>query len=140
MKGTSQVLRQVAVIIVILAIWSGLLVGYLALTSDDEGASLATPPSENVQVSFSADVLPVFETRCQRCHGPGRADVGLRLDSFENVLSGSSNGQVVTPGSAEASHLVDLVVSGSMPFGSAKLPEDDIQIIIDCINAGAPDN
>lgn len=140
MKATSQVLRQVAVIVVILAIWSGLLVGYLALTNPGEAESPATPPSHSNQVSFSVDVLPILEARCQRCHGPGRADVGLKLNSFEGVLSGSSNGPVVIPGSADTSYLIDLVLSGTMPLGSAKLPGDEIQIIIDWINAGAPDN
>ena len=140
MKATSQVLRQVAVIVVILAIWSGLLVGYLALTNPDEDASPATPPTESAQVRFSADVLPIFENRCQRCHGAGRADAGLRLNSFEGVLSGSNNGPVVIPGSADTSRLVELVVSGSMPLGSAKLPDEKLQTIIDWVDAGAPDN
>jgi hypothetical protein len=141
MKGNSQVLRQVAAIIVILAVWSGLFVGYLALTGPGEEPSTATPANpENVQASFSDDVLPIFETRCQRCHGPGRSEVDLRLDSYEGVLAGSSNGPVVVPGSAETSYLVDLIDSGNMPLGSAKLPDAQIRTIIDWINAGTPDN
>ena len=141
MKGTSQVLRQVAVIIVILAVWSGLFVGYLALTKPGDEPSPATPAiPENVQVSFSDDVLPIFEARCQRCHGPGRSEVDLRLDSYEDVLAGSSNGPVVVPGSAETSYLVDLIESGNMPLGSAKLPDAQIRTIIDWINTGTPDN
>jgi len=141
MKGTSQVLRQLAAIIVILAIWSGLFVGYLALTKPGKGPSSATPaPPVNMQVSFSADVLPIFEARCQRCHGPGRSEVGLRLHTYEDVLAGSSNGPVVVPGSAETSYLVDLIESGSMPLGAAKLPDGEIQAIVDWVNAGALDN
>ena len=138
MKGTSQVLRQVVVIIVILAVWSGVFIGYLALTKTGEEPSAATP--ENAQVSFSTDVLPVLEARCQRCHGPGRAEVDLRLDSYDDVLAGSSNGPVVVPGSADTSYLVDLIKSGAMPFGAAKLPEAEIQTIVDWVNAGALDN
>jgi len=141
MKGTSQVLRQVAVIVVILAVWSGIFVGYLALTRPGEESSPDTPAiPENVQVSFSDDVLPIFEARCQRCHGPGRSEVDLRLDSYEAVLAGSSNGPVVVPGSAETSYLVDLIESGNMPLGSANLPDAQIRAIIDWINAGTPDN
>lgn len=141
MKGSSQVLRQVAVIIVVLAIWSGLFVGYLALTKPGDEPSPATPAtSETTAVSFSDDVFPIFEARCQRCHGPGRAEVELRLHSYEDVLDGSSNGPVVVPGNAETSYLVDLIESGNMPLGSAKLPDADIQTIIDWIDTGAPDN
>jgi len=136
-----QVLRQAAIIIVVVAIWSGLLVVYLVLTNPSEEAPSPTPTtSEDAQVSFSADVLPVFETQCQRCHGPGRAESGLKMDSYEGVIAGSSNGPVIVPGNADASHLVDLIVSGRMPYGSAKLPEDEIQTIINWVDAGAPDN
>jgi mono/diheme cytochrome c family protein len=138
MKGSSQVLRQVVVIIVILAVWSGVFIGYLALTKTGEEPSVAT--AENAQVSFSSDVLPVLEARCQRCHGPGRAEVDLRLDSYDDVLAGSSNGSVVVPGSADTSYLVDLIKSGAMPFGAAKLPEAEIQTIVNWVNAGALDN
>lgn len=141
MKGTPQVLRQVAVIVLILVIWSGLFAGYLALTKPSQEPSPATPAiPENTQVSFSMDVLPILEDRCQRCHGSGRAEVGLRLDNYQDVLAGSSNGPVVVPGSAETSYLVDLIKSGAMPFGSAKLPDSEIQTIIDWVNAGALDN
>jgi cytochrome c5 len=138
---TTQLLRQVAVIVVVVAVWSGILVGYLALTKPSEAAPAATPPSSgSAPVSFAAGVLPIFEARCQRCHGSGQAQVGLHLTSHADVLAGSNNGPVVAPGNADGSYLVDLIVSGQMPLGGAKLPESEIQTIIDWIDAGAPDN
>ena len=138
---TTQLLRQVAVIVVVLVVWSGILVGYLALTKPSEAApATATPSSDSAPVSFSADVLPIFEARCQRCHGSGEAQAGLRLTSHADVLTGSNNGPVVIPGNADGSYLVDLIVSGQMPLGGAKLPESEIQTIINWIDAGAPDN
>jgi mono/diheme cytochrome c family protein len=145
-RGTARLtpamlLRQVAVIIVVVVIWSGVLVGYLALTDPNSDSPAATPsPSAPAQVSFAADVLPIFETRCQRCHGAGQAQVGLHLTSYDNVLAGSSNGPVVVAGSTKDSYLVDQIESGRMPLGGAKLPESEIQTIIDWIDAGAPDN
>jgi hypothetical protein len=137
----AQLLRQLAVIIVVVAIWSGILVGYLALTKPSQETPEATPPpSTPAQVSFAQDVLPIFETRCQRCHGTGDAQAGLHLTSHADVLAGSSSGPVVVPGSADNSSLVDQIVSGQMPLGGAKLPDSEIQTIIDWINAGAPDN
>jgi mono/diheme cytochrome c family protein len=138
---TAQLLRQVAVIVVVLVVWSGILVGYLALTNPSEAAPAATPPSsDSSPVNFAADVLPIFEARCQRCHGSGQAQVGLHLTSQADVLAGSNNGPVVIPGNADGSYLVDLIVSGQMPLGGAKLPESEIQTIINWIDAGAPDN
>jgi len=137
----AQMVRQLVVIIVVVAIWSGILIGYLALTKPSQESPVATPaPSAPAAVSFAADVLPIFETRCQRCHGTGQAQAGLHLTSYADVLAGSSNGAVVVPGSADDSSLVDQIVSGQMPLGGTKLPESEIQTIVNWINAGAPDN
>lgn len=137
----AQMVRQLVVIIVVVAIWSGILIGYLALTKPSQESQAATPTSSTpAEVSFAADVLPIFETRCQRCHGTGQAQAGLHLTSYADVLAGSNNGPVVVSGSADASSLVDLIVSGQMPLGGTKLSESEIQTIVDWINAGAPDN
>jgi hypothetical protein len=134
-------LRQLVVIIVVVAIWSGILIGYLALTKPSQESPAATPPpSTSTEVSFAEDVLPIFEARCGRCHGRGQVQVGLDLTGHAEVMAGSNNGPVVVPGSADDSYLVTLIVSGEMPFGGAKLPEAEIQTIINWINAGAPDN
>lgn len=136
-----QILRQVAVIIVVLAVWSAILVGYLALTgTSEEPPATTAQPTGIAEVSFSEDVLPIFETRCQRCHGTGRAEAGLSLTSHPDVIAGSNYGPVVTPGSADTSRLVEVVVSGEMPLGGQKLPETEIQTISEWIDAGAPDN
>jgi len=125
----------------VVAVWTGVLVGYLALTKPSAAAPAATPPSStSTPVSFAADVLPIFAARCQRCHGSGQAQAGLHLTSYDDVLAGSNNGPVVEPGNADNSYLVDLIVSGQMPLGAAKLPDSEIQTIVDWINAGAPDN
>jgi mono/diheme cytochrome c family protein len=135
---SGHVLRQVVVIIVVVAVWSALLVGYLALTDTSEEAPAAT--AEPTVASFSSDVLPVFEARCQRCHGTGRAEAGLRLTSHADVMAGSDYGAVVIPGNAATSRLVEVIVSGEMPLGGQRLPETDIQIIRNWVDAGAPDN
>jgi mono/diheme cytochrome c family protein len=151
-----QVLRQVAVIVVAVVIWSAILVGYLALTDTNKEPPAATPQPTEVgaaptdapaattpevaEVSFSKNVLPIFEVRCQRCHGTGQTLAGLSLASHADVLTGSGRGPVVIPGSAETSRLVEVVVSGEMPRGGAKLPESEIQTISDWVDAGAPDN
>lgn len=151
-----QVLRQVAVIVVVVVVWSAILVGYLALTNTSEEPPVATPqPTEAgvtptdapaatapevAEVSFSEDVLPIFEVRCQRCHGTGQTLAGLSLASHADVLAGSGSGPVVIPSSAETSRLVQVIVSGEMPRGGAKLPESEIQTISDWVDAGAPDN
>jgi hypothetical protein len=91
-------------------------------------------------VSFSQDVLPIFESRCFQCHGPSRTEGGLVLTDYQAVLAGSSDGPVIEPGSADDSVLVDLIVSGEMPRRGPNLLPGEIEAIIEWINAGAPDN
>jgi hypothetical protein len=136
-----QILRQVAVIVVVVAIWCAVLVGYLALTKPGDEAPEATPaPPQGAEVSFSADVLPIFEARCQSCHGTGRAEAGLNLATHAGVMAGSDYGPVVVPGSAGTSRLVDVLLSGEMPLGGRPLNDYKIQTISDWIGAGATDN
>ncbi|MEW6405026.1 MAG: cytochrome c [Chloroflexota bacterium] len=55
-------------------------------------------------------------------------------------MVGSQNGSVLTPGSADDSFLVEQIVEGEMPKRGPQLTPDQIQIIVDWINAGALDN
>lgn len=103
----------------------------------NDGA-LEGPPVDTI---FYADVKPIFDTRgfCISCHsGPG-AEQGLRLDTYANVMAGSSSGPVVVVGDADASELylrVAGVVTPQMPLGSS-LTADDIALIKKWINDGA---
>ena len=137
----AHILRQAAVIVVVVVVWTAILVGYLVLTNPGEEAPAAAPPSPApTGVSFSGQVLPIFEARCQQCHGAGRAEAGLSLASHADVMSGSNYGPVLAPGSSATSRLVEVIVSGEMPLGGRKLTESEIQTISDWIDAGAPDN
>ena len=149
---SAQIMRQLAVVVVVVAIWSALLVGYLALTRPaQEPASTPQPTAAETvpaleataaseQVGFAADVLPIFEANCQRCHGTTRTDAGLSLSSYAGVMAGASGNPVVVPGSADTSLLVQQITTGRMPRGGSKLSDADIQTISDWVNAGAPDN
>ena len=134
-------LRQVVVILVVIAIWTAALVGYLALTNPSEETPAAAPAElEVTEVSFSSQVLPLSEARCQQCHGAGRAEAGLKLSSHAAVMAGSNYGPVVIPGSADTSRLFEVIISGEMPPGGRKLAEHKIQVISNWIDTGAPDD
>ena len=103
-----------------------------------------TPPTESsgqtASVSFSNDILPILQSRCINCHGGDRVEKGLILKTFADIMSGSENGSVVTPGDADNSKLAELIVSQKMPKRGPKLTPPQVQIIIDWINQGALDN
>ncbi len=75
-------------------------------------------------VDFAADVLPILESRCMRCHKAPYKDergrvrkpkAGLRLDGAGWIRRGSDDGRVLAPGQPEKSLLYSL----------AALPADD---------------
>jgi len=57
-------------------------------------------------VTYAKDIRPIFEASCFRCHGEQRPKAGLKLTSLEDVLKGSREGKVVTPGKGSESKLV----------------------------------
>jgi mono/diheme cytochrome c family protein len=102
----------------------------------------AVPPTEApaVSVSFANDIMPIFQNSCFECHGVRQVKEGLDMQTHESIMAGSFNGPVVIPGNAGESLLVQLVVQGEMPNRGPKLTAEQIQIIRDWINAGAPNN
>jgi len=111
--------------------------GQEATPTQPEATIEAAPAGE---VSFAADVLPVFEQNCTRCHGSARQSGGLRLDSFAELMAGGNDGAAVLPGDAASSMLVEMVTSGEMPRSASPLPDEQIQTIIQWVDAGALDN
>lgn len=93
--------------------------------------------------SYSRDIQPIFIVYCVECHGPTRAENGLRLDSYEGVMKGTQYGPVVKPGSSAASTLA-YVIQGTapqevrMPHERISLSPNRLQNIILWIDAGAP--
>ena len=64
----------------------------------------------------------------------------LNMETYESLMKGSQNGPVIIPGSARESLLAQKISKGQMPKRGPKLTSEQIQIIIDWINAGAQNN
>ncbi len=91
--------------------------------------------------SFSQDILPIFARECAACHGTLG---GWDSTSYQAVMETGANTPVVVPGNAEDSLLAQKLlgtqtIGGAMPPGG-QLSDAEIQLVIDWINAGAPDN
>lgn len=97
-------------------------------------------PKPPASVSFARDVLPILQQNCSNCHGGSKASGGFQINTYKTVMAGSRTGAVVLPGDGANSYIVQLLQKGTMPRRGPKLPDAQIQIIIDWINAGAPDN
>ena len=103
---------------------------------------------EEPKVSFKDDILPIFKAHCQTCHRQrARRDpeAGLDLSSYKGTMKGSRNGKVIDPGWSKQSTIYwrirsDQVIGTRMPPFKPPLSAEQIQLILDWIDAGAEDN
>lgn len=103
----------------------------------------AIPPSEEELPpigaggpTFDEQVGALFEQRCTSCHNRTIATGGLVLETYNATMTGGSSGPVIILGDAEASLLVQRQREGH--FG--RFTDEELQIVIDWINGGAPAN
>ncbi len=99
-------------------------------------------PSSSVtaSVSFARDVEPIFNRICVKCHGGEQTQHGLVLKSYDDVMAGSDNGPVITPGDPANSVLIDMITQGKMPKNGPKLLPSQISVITTWVKEGAPNN
>ncbi|MHA6346412.1 c-type cytochrome domain-containing protein [Roseivivax sp. CAU 1761] len=72
------------------------------------------------------------------CHSAHGASGGLRLDTFQHLLNGSSNGPVVVWGDPDGSELVRRITGRSlprMPFLGPQLPAEEVELILSWVDS-----
>ncbi|MBL8061355.1 MAG: c-type cytochrome [Chthonomonas sp.] len=79
-----------------------------------------------------ADVLPVFQQYCGRCHGGGRAQKNLNTTNYDALMSSNT----VRPGDSARSILVNAMRTGAMPRGGS-MPKAEIDKIAKWVDDGA---
>lgn len=105
-----------------------------------EGMPATEETVQAATVSFANDVLPILQNRCRNCHGGNQTEEGLALLTYDDVMKGSDNGLVVSPGNAGDSLLVELVANQKMPKRGPKLTPAQVQLLTDWVNQGALNN
>jgi mono/diheme cytochrome c family protein len=103
-------------------------------------APTAAPVVSGSAVSYSRDVQPIFSNICVKCHGGEETHEGLSLKSYADVMAGSNNGPVITPGDAANSFLIQQVVNGKMPKKGPRLLPAQIRTLSNWVAAGALNN
>ena len=97
-----------------------------------------TPPAE--PPTFTSDILPIFEAKCNICHGTMGGWDGT---TYESTMTSGNNAPVVIPGDPEnsllAQKLLDTQTIGNIMPPGGKLPDSEIQLILEWIRAGAPE-
>ncbi len=104
---------------------------------------LADVPQAAPGSFYMARVAPLFEARCNGCHGDKMDRGQLRLDSFAFLMRGGKHGAVIAPGRVEESELFRRITlpesdeQAMPPSGKPPLTKDDITVIRLWIAAGA---
>ncbi len=97
----------------------------------------------NVEVSFSKNVISIFQTYgCIGCHGGTN---GLNLNTVQGLLTGGFHGPAVIPFKAESSIVIRKILPNPpfgdrMPQGGTFVTDQDVKVLKDWINQGAKDN
>jgi mono/diheme cytochrome c family protein len=91
--------------------------------------------------SFTKDVLPIFKEKCAGCHGTLG---GWDVSSYQAVMTTGNHAPVVITGDAQnsllAKKLLGTQTEGAVMPPGGKLPDSEIQIILNWIATGALDN
>ena len=91
---------------------------------------------------FARDIQPIFEKRCVGCHSATATMGSLNLETYEGLLKGGNNGQVIVAGKSKESMLYLAVVGkapniGRMPFSNEVMPDEEAEAIREWIDEGA---
>jgi uncharacterized membrane protein/mono/diheme cytochrome c family protein len=101
---------------------------------------MGAPPSNSF---YARHINPILDTNCVVCHGPGKVNGGLRMDSFEQLMMGGQDGPVVIAGKPGSSLLLQRVMlppghKGFMPAeGKPPLQAEEIALITAWVQQGA---
>lgn len=91
--------------------------------------------------TFSGDVYPILQEKCEQCHNASTTLGGWDASSYESVMTSGDHAPAVIPGDLVNSLLAQRIQGvGKLMPPSGSLPEEEIQAILDWIAAGAKDD
>lgn len=108
------------------------MIALLVLFGDSNGRADDAP-------DFATQIAPLLERHCLQCHSAGIDKGDLSMATPEQLLEG----QLIIPGDANSSYLVELITSydgepAEMPKGQPSLSPQSVAMIRNWIDAGAP--
>jgi hypothetical protein len=89
-------------------------------------------------ISFSRHVAPILAERCIACHNTRSPGGRLNLDSFAALSKGGEAGPALTAHKSAESLLLTMIQDGSMPKDADPLKPEEIAIVKQWIDVGAP--
>ena len=103
------------------------------------------PAASDDKLVFEHVILPIFEAKCNKCHGEEKQKGELRLDTFEWTMKGGENSgdKNIVPGKPEESATFQSIISAEdadehmPPEGKEQLTKEEIALIKWWIEQGA---
>jgi hypothetical protein len=104
-------------------------------SSEDKLQNNGGGSCDTTDMKYTANVLPILQANCYSCHGNGNTagSGGISLDGYANLKQYADNGFLA----GNITHSPGYV---GMPYGLPKLPDCEINTILDWINRGAQNN
>src|SRR5689334_18723118 len=99
------------------------------------------PPAVDRKIDFVREIQPLFENRCNTCHGEDEQAGQLRLDAKAIDLKGGKSGPLFNASQSAASLLIKRLIGVGgkrMPLDDEPLSEEQIGLIRAWIDQGAP--
>jgi len=100
--------------------------------------AFAFPTHAGDKVDFARDIQPILADRCFRCHGPKKAEGGLRLDVRRRAKLGGDTGPALVERGELLARITSTDLAKRMPPGGKPLTETQVASIKSWIAAGAP--
>lgn len=106
------------------------------------GAPLETlAQQQNKKITYSADVAPIFQTRCINCHSGSRPAAALRLDTYQGIMAGSKDRPALVPGNPQESLIMKMITGTAKPRmpknGPPWLSDSQTKVVEEWIASGA---
>jgi cytochrome b subunit of formate dehydrogenase len=99
--------------------------------------SLPTPTTQaGLKLTYDSSVGAIFAGKCIGCHNSSSMIGGLDLSSYQGALKGGQSGPGIVPGDPAASMVLVIQSAGGHP---GQLTADEIALITEWVNAGAPE-
>jgi hypothetical protein len=93
-------------------------------------------PKAGGRVSFVTQVAPMLVGKCARCH-IDKSEGKFSMASFAALQKGSEAGVVYFPRKSQGSRIVEVIETGDMPRGGAKVTRDELTALAKWIDEGA---
>jgi formate dehydrogenase gamma subunit len=111
---------------------------FVPLTPTPFPTPVPTPTLADIEgATWDDGIGDMFATKCISCHNSTGKLGGLDLTSYQAALDGGSTGPGIVPEDPDASQVVIIQSAGGHP---GQFSFDELEIIIQWIEAGAPEN